>query len=71
MVRGPSREFTPTHSTIVPSTVEASDSEVRVVVRTIPPLESVRIPRNAGLPRVLSVLLVSKVMVNILVVVEK
>ncbi len=53
----------PHNSTIVPSTVEASDSEVRVAV-SIPPLESVRTPRNAGLPCVSSVLLVSKVMVN-------
>ncbi len=63
MVRGPSRELSPSHSTIVPSTVEASDSEVRVAV-TIPPLESVRTPRNAGLPHVLSVLLVLKDMLN-------
>ncbi len=62
MVRGPSREFTPTHSTIVPSTVEASDSEVRVAVRFS--LVSVRTPRNAGLPCVSSVLLVLKDMLN-------
>ncbi len=62
IVRGPSREFSPTHSTIVPSTMEASDSEVRVAVRG--PLESVRTPRNAGLPRVSSVLLVSNDMLN-------
>ena len=62
MVRGPSLEFSPSHNTIVPSTIEASDSEVRVAVRG--PLESVRTPRNAGLPRVTSMLLVSKVMVN-------
>ncbi len=64
MVRGPSLEFSPTHSTIIPSTVEASDSEVRVAV-SIPPLESVRTPRNAGLPRVLSVLLILKDMLNL------
>ena len=66
MVRGPSRELTPTHSTIVPSTMEASDSEVRVAVRG--PLESVRTPRNAGVPRVSSVLMLSlvlKVMLNV------
>ncbi len=63
MVRGPSRELTPTHSTIVPSTVEASDSEVRVAV-SIPPLESVRTPWNAGLPCVLSVLLALTDMLN-------
>ena len=55
IVRGPSRELTPTHSTIVPSTVEASDSEARVAV-SIPPLELVRTPRNV--PSVTSVLLV-------------
>ncbi len=43
--------------------MEATDSEVRVAV-TIPPLESVRTPRNAGLPCVLSVLLVLKDMLN-------
>ena len=63
IVRGPSRELTPTHSTIVPSTVEASDSEVRVAV-SIAPLESVRTPRNAGLARVSSVLLVLKDILN-------
>ena len=57
IVRGSSRELSPSHSTIVPFTAEASDSEVRVAV-TIPPLESVRTPRNAGVPCVLSVLLV-------------
>ena len=50
MVRGPSCELSPSHSTIVPSTMEASDSEVRVAVRG--PLESVRTPRNAGSPPV-------------------
>ncbi len=67
MVEGPSRELTPTHSTIVPSTVEASDSEVRVAV-TISPPESVRTPRNAGVPHISSVLMLSlvlKVMLNI------
>ena len=64
MVRGPSCELSPSHSTIVPSTAEASDSEVRVAV-TIPPLESVRIPRNAGVPCVLSMLLALKAMLNI------
>ena len=67
IVRGPSRELPPTHSTIVSSTVEASDSEVRVAV-TIPPLESVRTPRNAGVPCVSSVLMLSlvlKVMLNV------
>ncbi len=44
--------------------MEASDSEVRVAV-SIPPLESVRTPRNAGLPCVSSVLLVLKVTRNI------
>ncbi len=63
MVRGPSRELAPSHSTVVPSTIEASDSEVRVAVRG--PLESVRTPRNAGLPCVSSVVLISKVMLNI------
>ncbi len=63
MVRGPSRELAPKHSTVVPSTIEASDSEVRVAVRG--PLESVRTPRNAGVPCVSSVLLVVKVMLNI------
>ena len=62
IVRGPSREFSPTHSTVVPSTMEASDSEVRVAVRG--PLESVRTPRNAGLPRVSLSLLIVKVKVN-------
>ncbi len=62
MVRGPSREFSPTHSTIKPSTMEVSDSEVRVAVRG--PLESVRTPRNAGLPRVSSVLLTVKSILN-------
>ena len=64
MVTAPSRELAPKHSTTVPSTMEATDSEVRVAV-SISPLESVRTPRNAGLPRVLSVLLVLKVMLNI------
>ncbi len=62
IVRGPSREFSPTHSTVVPSTMEASDSEVRVAVRG--PLESVRTPRNAGLPCVSSVLLELNVILN-------
>ncbi len=62
MVRGPSRKLPPTHSTIVPSTTEASDSEVRVAVRFS--LESVRTPRNSGLPCVSSVLLELKVMLN-------
>ncbi len=62
MVRGPSCELAPKHSTIVPSTMEASDSEVRVAV-TIPPLESVRTPRNAGSPCV-SLVLLSTVTVN-------
>ncbi len=64
MVRGPSCELTPTHSTIVPSTVEASDSEVRMAV-SILLLESVRTPRNAGLPRVSSLFTEIKVMLNI------
>ncbi len=51
IVRGPSCELAPSHNTIVPSTMEASDSEVRVAV-SIPLLESVRTPRNAGLPSV-------------------
>ena len=63
IVRGPSRELSPSHNTIVPSTMEASDSETRLAV-TIPPLESVKTLRNAGLPCVTSVLLVSTVMVN-------
>ncbi len=64
MMRGPSCELAPTHSTMVPSTMEASDSEVRVAVRG--PLESVRTPRNAGLPPVTSgMLMVDKVMLNI------
>ncbi len=46
MVRGPCRELSPKHSTIIPSTVEASDSEVRVAVRG--PLESARTPRKAN-----------------------
>ncbi len=63
IARGPSRDpFDPTHSTVVPSTIEASDSEVRVTVRG--PLESVRTPRNSGLPRVSSVLVLLKVMLN-------
>ncbi len=63
IVRGPSCEPSdPTHSTIVPSTTDASDSEVRVAVRFS--LVSVRTPRNAGLPRMSSVLLVLKVMRN-------
>ena len=45
------------------STMEASDSEVRVAV-SIPLLESVRTPRNAGVPCVLSVLLVLKAILN-------
>ncbi len=63
MVRGSSRELSPAHSTINPSTIEATDSEVRVAV-TIPPLESVRTPRNAGLPSVSSVLLALKPILN-------
>ncbi len=63
MVRGPSCELTPSHSTIIPSTMEASDSELRVAV-SIPPLESVRTPRNAGLPCVSPVLLVDNDMLN-------
>ena len=63
MVRGPSRELSPSHSTIVPSTMEASDSEVRVAV-TISPLESVRTPRNAGSPRVSLLLLGIKLILN-------
>ncbi len=64
MVRGPFREFSPTHSTIIPSTVEASDSEVRVAVSN-PPLESLRIPRNAGSPRVSLILVLGiKVILN-------
>ncbi len=62
MVRGPSRELAPKHSTMVPSTMEASDSEVRVTVRD--PLMSVRTPRNAGVPCVTSVLLALKDMLN-------
>ncbi len=62
IVRGPSRELSPTHSTIIPSTVEASDSEVRVAVRG--PLESVKTPWNAGLPSVSSVLLELNVILN-------
>ena len=63
MVRGPSRELSPTQSTIIPSTMEASDSDVRVAV-SIPLLESVRTPQNAGLPRVSSVLLTVKSILN-------
>ncbi len=62
MVRGPSRELSLKHSTMVPSTMEASDSEVRVAVKG--PLVLVRVPRNTGLPCVVSVLLVVKVMLN-------
>ncbi len=63
MVRGPSTESTPVQITIVPSTVEAPVSEVRVAV-AIPPLVSMRAPRNAGLPCVTSVVLLDKVMLN-------
>ncbi len=63
MVRGPSTESPPVQVTIVPSTVEATSSEVRVAV-AIPPLVSVRTPRNAGLPCVTSVVLLDKDMLN-------
>ena len=63
MVRGPSRELSPTHSTTVPSTVEALDSEVRVAV-SIPPLELVRSPRNAGSPCISLSLLGVKLILN-------
>ncbi len=49
---------------MVPSTMEATDIEVRVAVRG--PLELVRTPRNAGLPRVtsLSLMVVPNDMLN-------
>ncbi len=65
IVRGPTNELmlSPKHSTIIPSTVEATDNEVRVEV-TLPPLLGVRTPRNAGLPCVSSVLLPLIFMLN-------